>query len=179
MRALNFLMTLVFVLAGLPGLFFSLYLALVPADQSRVLGGSHQAEIADAKEYIQHFKGQHARIPGNQEFADWARYKPELQGIGFSYETAPFSEEIIQKFGKPPEAAYVLYFIFGGLPVYSPSWSGRPDTVYIADQERWTHGSRWADLVHASVWWLLPFFLAGLCMMGYRDETEASFKKTT
>lgn len=179
MRALNFLMAVVFVLAGLPGLFFSLYLALVPSEQHKALNGSYETEITDAKEYVQRFREQHARMPTAQDFDDWARVRPDLQGIGFSYKTAPFSDELISEFGKPPVDAYVFEFFRGGSPVYYPSWSSKVNSVYIADETWWSYGSRWADLAHASVWWLLPFFLAGLCMMGYRDETEAVLKKST
>ncbi|MES2041443.1 MAG: hypothetical protein V4495_26805 [Pseudomonadota bacterium] len=178
MRAISFMMTVAFVLAGLPGLLISLYIAVAPTDQHRVLNGSRKAEIEDAKAYIQRFQERHAHMPTNQDFADWARFRRDLESIGFSYQTAPFSDELIKEFGKPPEGAYVFNFVLGGSFVYYPSWSKRLNSVYITDEQWWSHGSRWADVGYFSIAWLLPFFLAGLCMKLFRNEADTKPKKS-
>ena len=177
MRTFNFLMSLLFFLAGLPGLLFSIYTAVVPVDHFVKIDNDNYAAIQAADEYVSSFKSKYSRAPSRNDFSLWVGGRSYTGRGDLDYYNEEFSEELIAVYGPPPEDGYVLSILAGSVQASYPSWSKSDKHAYIFESNLWSNGSRWADVVSDAWWWILMFTMAAISSMGWRDEDEVKTQK--
>lgn len=167
------------VLAGIPFVVLTAYVALIPASaQFHKLDSEEIALTEIAGAYIRDFHEKSARNPTSAEFESWkmthVEQYPRFDGLGYTLLDAPFSTETVSRLGKPPQGAFVLSYLDHGAWIDYASWYGEGKLAYIPDSVYFAPlGGKYLTLAAFSTVWISLFAVAN-AMLRRRNKRALS-----